>query len=89
MIATELTLIDHVTGTGKTAEAGTPVSVHYTGWLYDAKLPGGKGKEFDSSVKRGQPIVFPLGGKRLIRGWDEGVVGMKLGRKRTLVIPAA
>ena len=87
MIATELTLIDQVVGTGKTAEAGTPVSVHYTGWLYDAKQPGGKGKKFDSSVDRGQPFVFPLGGKRVIRGWDEGVVGMKVAGKRTLIIP--
>lgn len=87
MIATELTLIDQVAGTGKTAEAGTPVSVHYTGWLYDAKQPGGKGKKFDSSVDRGQPFVFPLGGKRVIRGWDEGVAGMKVSGKRTLIIP--
>ena len=87
MIATELTLIDQVVGTGKTAEAGVPVSVHYTGWLYDAKLPGGKGKKFDSSVDRGQPFIFPLGGKRVIRGWDEGVVGMKVAGKRTLIIP--
>ena len=87
MVATELTLIDQVVGTGKTAEAGVPVSVHYTGWLYDAKLPGGKGKKFDSSVDRGQPFVFPLGAKRVIRGWDEGVVGMKVAGKRTLIIP--
>lgn len=87
MVATELTMIDQVVGTGKTAEAGVPVSVHYTGWLYDAKLPGGKGKKFDSSVDRGQPFVFPLGGKRVIRGWDEGVVGMKVAGKRTLIIP--
>ena len=87
MIATELTLIDQVVGTGRTAEAGVPVSVHYTGWLYDAKQPGGKGKKFDSSVDRGQPFIFPLGGKRVIRGWDEGVVGMKVAGKRTLIIP--
>ena len=83
----ELILIDQVAGTGKTAEAGTPVSVHYTGWMYDATQPGGKGKKFDSSVDRGQPFVFPLGGKRVIRGWDEGVVGMKVKGKRTLIIP--
>ena len=87
MIATELTLIDQVVGTGKTAVTGAPVSVHYTGWLYDAKLPGGKGKKFDSSVDSGQPFVFPLGGKRVIKGWDEGVVGMKVSGKRTLIIP--
>ena len=87
MVATELTLIDQAVGTGKTAESGATVSVHYTGWLYDAKLPGGKGNKFDSSVDRGQTFVFPLGGKRVIKGWDEGVVGMKVGGKRTLIIP--
>jgi FKBP-type peptidyl-prolyl cis-trans isomerase FkpA len=83
----ELILIDQAAGSGKTAEAGTPVSVHYTGWLYDAKQPGGKGAKFDSSVDRGQPFIFPLGGKRVIRGWDEGVVGMQVKGKRTLIIP--
>ncbi len=88
MIATDLTIIDQLVGTGQTAEAGSAVTVHYTGWLYDAKLPGGKGKEFDSSVKSGKPFVFPLGGKRVIRGWDEGVAGMKVKGKRTLIIPS-
>ena len=88
MIATDLTIIDQLVGTGQTAEAGSSVTVHYTGWLYDAKLPGGKGKEFDSSVKSGKPFVFPLGGKRVIRGWDEGVAGMKVKGKRTLIIPS-
>jgi FKBP-type peptidyl-prolyl cis-trans isomerase len=82
-----LTMIDQTVGTGKTAEAGAPVSVHYTGWLYDPAKPNGKGNKFDSSVDRGQPFVFPLGGKRVIRGWDEGVVGMKIKGKRTLIIP--
>jgi peptidylprolyl isomerase len=84
---TDLILIDTSVGSGKAAEAGMPVSVHYTGWLYDAKQPGGKGAKFDSSVDRNQPFVFPLGGKRVIRGWDEGVAGMKVGGKRTLIIP--
>ncbi len=84
---TDLILIDTTVGSGKVAEAGMPVSVHYTGWLYDAKQPGGKGTVFDSSVDRNQPFVFPLGGKRVIRGWDEGVAGMKVGGKRTLIIP--
>ena len=88
MIATDLTIIDQLVGTGQTAEAGSSVTVHYTGWLYDAKLPGGKGKEFDSSVKSGKPFAFPLGGKRVIRGWDEGVAGMKVKGKRTLIIPS-
>ena len=83
----ELILIDQAVGTGKTAEAGVPVSVHYTGWLYDATRPGGKGQKFDSSVDRGQPFVFPLGGQRVIKGWDQGVVGMKVKGRRTLIIP--
>jgi peptidylprolyl isomerase len=82
-----LTMIDQTVGSGKTAEAGVPVSVHYTGWLYDVSKPNGKGNKFDSSVDRGQPFVFPLGGKRVIRGWDEGVAGMKIKGKRTLIIP--
>ena len=83
----ELIMIDHVVGTGKTAEAGVPVSVHYTGWFYDSAQPGGKGKKFDSSVDRGQAFVFPLGGQRVIKGWDQGVAGMKVKGKRTLIIP--
>ena len=83
----ELTMIDQVVGSGKTAEAGTPVTVHYTGWLYDASKPGGKGDKFDSSVDSGKPFVFPLGGGRVIKGWDQGVVGMKVTGKRTLIIP--
>jgi FKBP-type peptidyl-prolyl cis-trans isomerase len=67
-------------GTGDTAVAGKPVRVHYTGWLTD-------GKKFDSSVDRGQPFVFPLGGGQVIKGWDEGVAGMKIGGKRQLRIP--
>jgi FKBP-type peptidyl-prolyl cis-trans isomerase len=71
---------DIVVGTGATAVAGKPVSVHYTGWLTD-------GKKFDSSVDRGQPFSFPLGGGKVIKGWDEGVAGMKVGGKRQLRIP--
>jgi len=85
---TELQKIDTVVGTGAEARAGTGVSVHYSGWLYEANAPAHKGKKFDSSLDRGQPFSFPLGGGRVIRGWDEGVAGMKVGGKRTLVIPA-
>ncbi len=67
-------------GTGETARAGQSVQVHYTGWLTD-------GRKFDSSVDRGQPFVFPLGGGQVIRGWDEGVAGMRVGGKRKLTIP--
>ena len=83
----ELKKIDNVVGTGEEATAGHNVSVHYTGWLYDETAADHKGKKFDSSVDRGQPFNFPLGGGRVIRGWDEGVAGMKVGGKRTLIIP--
>lgn len=73
--------------TDTTANAGDNVSVHYTGWLYDPSAPDGKGKKFDSSVDRGEPFVFPLGAGRVIKGWDEGVAGMKVGEKKTLNIP--
>ena len=74
-------------GTGAEAQAGKNVVVHYTGWLYDPAQPGGKGTKFDSSRDRGEPFSFPLGAGRVIRGWDEGVAGMKVGGQRTLVIP--
>ncbi len=73
-------------GTGAVAMAGKAVSVHYTGWLDDH---GKKGKKFDSSVDRGQHFQFSLGMGQVIRGWDVGVAGMKIGGKRTLYIPAA
>ena len=75
---------DTVAGTGKLAEAGVPVSVHYTGWLYDN---GTKGAKFDSSKDRNDPFEFELGGGMVIRGWDEGVQGMQEGGTRVLVIP--
>ena len=71
---------DIVVGTGATAVPGKPVKVHYTGWLTN-------GKKFDSSVDRGQPFGFPLGGGQVIKGWDEGVAGMKVGGTRQLRIP--
>ena len=80
--------IDTKQGTGAEAVTGKPVVVHYTGWLYDPAQPEGKGKKFDSSLDRREPFSFPLGGGRVIRGWDEGVAGMKVGGKRTLIIPA-
>lgn len=76
---------ENTPGNGTEAKSGQEVTVHYTGWLSDN---GNKGKKFDSSVDRGQPFVFPLGMGRVIRGWDEGVAGMKVGGKRTLIIPA-
>ena len=78
---------DNKVGTGPEAVAGHDVSVHYTGWLYDAKAPDHKGSKFDSSRDRNEPFVFPLGGGMVIKGWDQGVAGMKVGGQRTLVIP--
>jgi FKBP-type peptidyl-prolyl cis-trans isomerase len=69
-------------GTGQAAKAGDSVEVHYTGWLTD-------GTKFDSSLDRGRPFAFQLGAGRVIKGWDEGVAGMKVGGKRKLHIPAA
>ncbi len=86
---TELQIIDVEPGDGATAAAGQDVVVHYTGWLYDPAAPENKGSKFDSSVDRGQPFVFPLGGGRVISGWDEGVAGMQVGGKRVLIIPPA
>jgi len=85
---TELEKIDQTLGEGKEAIAGTNVRVHYTGWLYDPSKPDGRGSKFDSSMDRGDPFMFFLGGGQVIRGWDEGVAGMKIGGKRTLIIPS-
>lgn len=76
-----LKYVDQVVGAGEAAVAGKNVSVHYTGWLEN-------GKKFDSSVDRGEPFSFPLGAGRVIKGWDEGVQGMKVGGKRKLTIPS-
>ncbi len=75
---------DTTVGTGVEATKGKKVSVHYTGWLYNNAT---KGAKFDSSLDRGQPFEFGLGAGQVIRGWDEGVAGMKIGGKRTLIIP--
>jgi FKBP-type peptidyl-prolyl cis-trans isomerase FkpA len=77
-----LTIDDIVVGGGAAAAAGQQVKVHYTGWLTD-------GTKFDSSKDRNDPFVFPLGAGRVIKGWDEGVQGMKIGGKRKLTIPPA
>ena len=91
--ATDIKMVDLVktdvkVGDGTEATAGKMVSVHYTGWLYDEAAADKHGKKFDSSRDRGQPFQFPLGGGQVIKGWDQGVVGMKIGGQRTLVIPA-
>ena len=79
---TGLTIEDVVVGEGAAAAAGQQVTVHYTGWLTN-------GTKFDSSKDRNDPFVFPLGAGRVIKGWDEGVQGMKIGGKRKLTIPPA
>jgi peptidylprolyl isomerase len=78
---------DNEVGTGAEAAAGNNVSVHYTGWLQEPN--GDKGKKFDSSVDRNEPFEFPIGQRKVIAGWDEGVATMKVGGKRTLIIPPA
>jgi FKBP-type peptidyl-prolyl cis-trans isomerase FkpA len=79
--------IDLTPGTGAEIKSGQNALVHYTGWLYDAAATDNKGKKFDSSVDRNEPFEFPVGAGMVIKGWDEGVVGMKVGGKRRLVIP--
>jgi FKBP-type peptidyl-prolyl cis-trans isomerase FkpA len=86
---TELIKTDVILGTGDLAAPGKNVSVHYTGWLYDATAPDHHGRKFDSSRDRHEPFEFPLGAGRVIKGWDQGVEGMKIGGQRTLVIPAS
>ena len=84
--ASGLQIIDTQVGTGASPKAGQTCVMHYTGWLYEN---GAKGKKFDSSLDRGQPFEFPIGTRRVIAGWDEGVASMKVGGKRTLIIPPA
>jgi FKBP-type peptidyl-prolyl cis-trans isomerase len=84
-----LMITDVKVGTGAEATAGQEVSVHYTGWLYDANAADKHGKQFDSSRTRGTPFSFPLGAGRVIKGWDQGVAGMKVGGQRTLTIPSS
>lgn len=84
----ELQRIDQPAGSGAVAASGHDVTVHYTGWVYDERKPDKRGKKFDSSLDRGEPFTFLLGAGRVIRGWDEGVAGMQVGGKRTLLIPS-
>ena len=83
----ELIKKDTKVGTGEEATIGKLVEVHYTGWLYDPGTPDKKGEKFDSSRDRGDPFSFLLGAGRVIKGWDRGVAGMKVGGQRTLIIP--
>jgi FKBP-type peptidyl-prolyl cis-trans isomerase FkpA len=79
--------IELAPGAGVEIKSGQTALVHYTGWLFDAAAPENKGQKFDSSVDRNEPFEFPVGAGMVIKGWDEGVVGMKVGGKRRLVIP--
>ncbi|HWA70951.1 MAG TPA: FKBP-type peptidyl-prolyl cis-trans isomerase [Polyangiaceae bacterium] len=81
-----LSFEDTQVGTGASPSKGQTCVMHYTGWLYDGSA---KGAKFDSSVDRGRPFSFPIGTGRVIKGWDEGVADMKVGGKRTLIIPPA
>ena len=83
--ATGLQFEDTVVGTGASPQRGQTCVMHYTGWLW---VDSAKGAKFDSSVDRGRPFTFPIGQGRVIKGWDEGVATMKIGGKRTLLIPA-
>jgi FKBP-type peptidyl-prolyl cis-trans isomerase FkpA len=85
---TSLQVTDTKVGSGAAAASGMQVSVHYTGWLYDAKTADHRGKKFDSSRDRGEPFSFKLGARQVISGWDVGVAGMKVGGSRTLIIPS-
>lgn len=85
---TELVKTDTKVGNGAEAVNNKLVIVHYTGWLYDPKAPQNRGAKFDSSVDRGQPFDFMLGAGQVIKGWDQGVAGMKVGGQRTLIIPS-
>lgn len=81
---TDLKIIDTTVGTGASPKTGQTCVMHYTGWLFDG---GVKGKKFDSSIDHGSPFEFPIGMQHVIGGWDEGVATMKVGGKRTLIIP--
>jgi FKBP-type peptidyl-prolyl cis-trans isomerase FkpA len=80
--------LDEVIGTGAEATPGSNLDVHYTGWLYDPNAADRHGMKFDSSHDNGKPLTFQLGARSVIVGWDKGLVGMKVGGKRTLIIPA-
>ncbi|WP_373921720.1 FKBP-type peptidyl-prolyl cis-trans isomerase [Undibacterium cyanobacteriorum] len=84
----KLVSVDTQVGTGDEVKNGDVIEVHYTGWLYNSKAPNLRGAKFDSSRDSGTPLNFMVGGRQVIRGWDIGVIGMKVGGKRTLLIPA-
>jgi FKBP-type peptidyl-prolyl cis-trans isomerase FkpA len=88
-VANPLVKVDTVLGTGTEAGPGSTVVVHYTGWFFKPLATKQHGRQFDSSRDAGrEPLVFPLGAGKVIKGWDQGVAGMKVGGKRTLIIPS-
>jgi FKBP-type peptidyl-prolyl cis-trans isomerase FkpA len=86
--AQQFEIVDVAIGAGDAIAAGKTAVVHYTGWLFEKTATDNKGSKFDSSRDRGEPFRFPVGGGQVIKGWDEGVVGMKVGGQRRLVIPS-
>ena len=84
----ELVIEDTKIGEGRESEKGLSISVHYTGWILDASKSDKKGDKFDSSLDRKQPFIFVLGVGQVIKGWDQGFDGMKIGGKRTILIPS-
>ena len=85
---TEFTTIDHQLGEGREAEKGLTITVHYSGWIYDENEDDKKGNKFDSSKDRNEPFTFVLGVGQVIKGWDDGFAGMKIGGTRTIIIPS-
>jgi FKBP-type peptidyl-prolyl cis-trans isomerase len=86
-MASELAITELKPGTGAEVAAGQTAVVHYTGWLFADGAPDNKGRKFDSSRDRNDPFAFRVGGGQVIKGWDQGVAGMKVGSERRLVIP--
>ena len=85
---TEFTTIDSQLGEGREAEKGLTITVHYSGWIYDENEDNKKGNKFDSSKDRNEPFTFVLGVGQVIKGWDDGFAGMKIGGTRTIIIPS-
>ena len=85
---TEFTIIDRQLGEGREAEKGLTITVHYSGWIYDENEDDKKGNKFDSSKDRNEPFTFVLGVGQVIKGWDDGFAGMKIGGTRTIIIPS-
>ena len=85
---TEFTTIDNQLGEGREAEKGLTITVHYSGWIYDENEDDKKGNKFDSSKDRNEPFTFVLGVGQVIKGWDDGFAGMKIGGTRTIIIPS-